>query len=239
MEPCSTSSPSGWCCDRFGSTMSPAFAAYRSDPDVARYQSWQIPYPPAEANGSSRPSGTPSSAGRASGCSWAPSTGSPARCAATARCTSWPTSRDRRGRRHLRARAPGHGPGERGPRRRGDPVVRGSTGSTGSRPGRRPQRRRPPPARAPRPPVRGPPRRGRLVQGRVDHAAHLRGPAPDWITPRRPRPMVESPVLEGPRVRIEPIGPERARALLAGRPEPGLGWEEGFPRRRCSPACSG
>jgi RimJ/RimL family protein N-acetyltransferase len=30
-------------------------------------------------------------------------------------------------------------------------------------------------------------------------------------------------------VRLEPIGPERARALLAGRPEPGLGWEEGFP----------
>jgi RimJ/RimL family protein N-acetyltransferase len=37
------------------------------------------------------------------------------------------------------------------------------------------------------------------------------------------------PTLEGPGVRIEPIGPDRARALLAGRPEPDLGWEEGFP----------
>jgi RimJ/RimL family protein N-acetyltransferase len=27
----------------------PAFAAYRSDPGVARYQSWGTPYPPAEA----------------------------------------------------------------------------------------------------------------------------------------------------------------------------------------------
>jgi ribosomal-protein-alanine N-acetyltransferase len=30
-------------------------------------------------------------------------------------------------------------------------------------------------------------------------------------------------------VRIEPIGHERALALLAGRPEPELAWEEGFP----------
>jgi RimJ/RimL family protein N-acetyltransferase len=30
-------------------------------------------------------------------------------------------------------------------------------------------------------------------------------------------------------VRIEPIGPRRARALMAGTPEPGLAWEEGFP----------
>ena len=39
----------------------------------------------------------------------------------------------------------------------------------------------------------------------------------------------QGPVLEGARVRIEPIGHERARALLAGRPEPELPWEEGFP----------
>lgn len=39
----------------------------------------------------------------------------------------------------------------------------------------------------------------------------------------------QGPVLEGARVRIEPIGHERALALLAGRPEPGLAWEEGFP----------
>jgi RimJ/RimL family protein N-acetyltransferase len=38
-----------------------------------------------------------------------------------------------------------------------------------------------------------------------------------------------SPVLEGARVRIEPIGHERALALLAGRPEPELAWEDGFP----------
>jgi len=37
------------------------------------------------------------------------------------------------------------------------------------------------------------------------------------------------PVLAASRVRIEPIGPQRARALLAGDPEPGLAWEEGFP----------
>jgi RimJ/RimL family protein N-acetyltransferase len=30
-------------------------------------------------------------------------------------------------------------------------------------------------------------------------------------------------------VRLEPIGPARARALLAGRPEPGRAWEDGFP----------
>ena len=41
--------------------------------------------------------------------------------------------------------------------------------------------------------------------------------------------MRDAELLEGARVRLEPIGPERARALLAGRPEPGLGWEEGFP----------
>jgi len=35
--------------------------------------------------------------------------------------------------------------------------------------------------------------------------------------------------LQGARVRIEPIGAVRARALLAGRPEPKLAWEEGFP----------
>ncbi|MEA2285039.1 MAG: hypothetical protein QOJ21_1082 [Solirubrobacteraceae bacterium] len=44
-----------------------------------------------------------------------------------------------------------------------------------------------------------------------------------------PESAPQGPVLEGPRVRIEPIGPERALALLAGRPEPDLGWEEGFP----------
>src|SRR4051794_17704022 len=37
------------------------------------------------------------------------------------------------------------------------------------------------------------------------------------------------PVLEGSRVRVEPIGEERALALLAGTPEPTLGWEDGFP----------
>jgi RimJ/RimL family protein N-acetyltransferase len=39
----------------------------------------------------------------------------------------------------------------------------------------------------------------------------------------------QGPVLEGSWVRIEPIGPERALALLGGRPEPELGWAEGFP----------
>jgi RimJ/RimL family protein N-acetyltransferase len=36
-------------------------------------------------------------------------------------------------------------------------------------------------------------------------------------------------ILETSRIRIEPIGPDRARALLGGVPEPGLAWEEGFP----------
>jgi RimJ/RimL family protein N-acetyltransferase len=46
---------------------------------------------------------------------------------------------------------------------------------------------------------------------------------------RRRESTRNGPVLEGPRVRIEPIGRERALALLAGRPEPDLAWEEGFP----------
>ena len=41
--------------------------------------------------------------------------------------------------------------------------------------------------------------------------------------------MTPAPVLHGSRVRIEPIDAERARALLEGRPEPELGWEDGFP----------
>ncbi len=41
--------------------------------------------------------------------------------------------------------------------------------------------------------------------------------------------MTPAPVLHGLRVRIEPIDAERARALLEGRPEPELGWEDGFP----------
>jgi RimJ/RimL family protein N-acetyltransferase len=36
-------------------------------------------------------------------------------------------------------------------------------------------------------------------------------------------------VLQGARVRIEPIGAVRARALLTGRPERELAWEQGFP----------
>jgi RimJ/RimL family protein N-acetyltransferase len=39
-----------------------------------------------------------------------------------------------------------------------------------------------------------------------------------------------APVLESARVRLEPIGPARARAFLAGTPEPGLAWEDGFPQ---------
>jgi Acetyltransferase (GNAT) domain len=39
----------------------------------------------------------------------------------------------------------------------------------------------------------------------------------------------QGPTLEGARVRIEPISRERALALLAGRHEPELAWEEGFP----------
>lgn len=39
----------------------------------------------------------------------------------------------------------------------------------------------------------------------------------------------QGPVLQGAHMRIEPIGHERALALLAGRPEPELAWEEGFP----------
>jgi RimJ/RimL family protein N-acetyltransferase len=45
----------------------------------------------------------------------------------------------------------------------------------------------------------------------------------------RAEPVAQGPVLQASRVRIEPIGAERARALLAGRPEPELAWEEGFP----------
>lgn len=36
-------------------------------------------------------------------------------------------------------------------------------------------------------------------------------------------------MLSSPRVRLDPITPRRARAMLAGTPEPDLPWEEGFP----------
>jgi ribosomal protein S18 acetylase RimI-like enzyme len=48
------------------------------------------------------------------------------------------------------------------------------------------------------------------------------------VTSVRPTPDL-GPVLQTSRVRIEPIGLDRARALLGGVPEPGLAWEEGFP----------
>lgn len=38
-----------------------------------------------------------------------------------------------------------------------------------------------------------------------------------------------TPVLRGPRVRLEPIDPQLARAMLAAEPRPGLAWERGFP----------
>src|SRR3954452_5243296 len=44
-----------------------------------------------------------------------------------------------------------------------------------------------------------------------------------------PRVTRHGPVLEGSRVRLEPIGAGRARPLLTGRPEPSLPWEDGFP----------
>ena len=36
-------------------------------------------------------------------------------------------------------------------------------------------------------------------------------------------------MLSSERVRLDPIGPRQARAMLAGRPEPDLPWAEGFP----------
>jgi RimJ/RimL family protein N-acetyltransferase len=36
-------------------------------------------------------------------------------------------------------------------------------------------------------------------------------------------------MLSSPRVCLVPIGPRQARAMLAGKPEPDLPWEEGFP----------
>jgi RimJ/RimL family protein N-acetyltransferase len=36
-------------------------------------------------------------------------------------------------------------------------------------------------------------------------------------------------MLSSARVRLEPITPRQARAMLAGRPEPDLPWEDGFP----------
>jgi RimJ/RimL family protein N-acetyltransferase len=41
--------------------------------------------------------------------------------------------------------------------------------------------------------------------------------------------MPPTHALESDRVRLEPIDEPIAAALLAGRPEPGLAWEEGFP----------
>ncbi len=37
------------------------------------------------------------------------------------------------------------------------------------------------------------------------------------------------PVLSGPRVRVEPIDSQLARAMVAGVPGPNLAWAEGFP----------
>src|SRR5215218_6687419 len=37
------------------------------------------------------------------------------------------------------------------------------------------------------------------------------------------------PTLSSPRVRLEPIVPRQARAMLRGTPEPDLAWEQGFP----------
>ena len=77
---------------------------------------------------------------------------------------------------------------------------------------------------------------GELGAGRVDDAAAgpalvatilgavTTRPGPDREPAQRPGPR-------GARVRIEPIGRERALALLAGRPEPELAWAEGFPPR--------
>jgi RimJ/RimL family protein N-acetyltransferase len=36
-------------------------------------------------------------------------------------------------------------------------------------------------------------------------------------------------MLSSARVRLEPIGPRQARAMLAGTPDPDLPWEDGFP----------
>jgi RimJ/RimL family protein N-acetyltransferase len=36
-------------------------------------------------------------------------------------------------------------------------------------------------------------------------------------------------MLSSARVRLEPIGPRQARAMLAGTPEPDLAWADGFP----------
>lgn len=37
------------------------------------------------------------------------------------------------------------------------------------------------------------------------------------------------PVLSGAAVRLQPIDPRLARAMLAGAPDPDLAWEQGFP----------
>ena len=101
---------------------------------------------------------------------------------------------DRRGGRDLRSRDPGQRTGDGGARRAGDAAVRSARHPSGLRRGGRSQPSRPPPARTAGLPLRGAPGRGRLVQGRVDHAARLRLPAP-----RMERARPEGRALSGSR----------------------------------------
>jgi RimJ/RimL family protein N-acetyltransferase len=71
----------------------PDFVAYRSDPEVARYQSWDGTYSMADAERFSPRNEALRSAVRERGCSWPRSTGSVELYAATAPCALRPISR--------------------------------------------------------------------------------------------------------------------------------------------------
>ena len=88
----------------------PAFAAYRSDPDVARYQSWDTSYyARPTANVSSRRSKVSTSAILGRGCRWRPSNGPPGAVRRLRGAGRDRSTADRRGRRHARAREQGSG----------------------------------------------------------------------------------------------------------------------------------
>ena len=155
-----------------------AFAAYRSAPEVARFQSWDSPYPMAEAerflaSQQGVELGTP---------------GAWVQLAAVGRDDGW-----LRGDCAVRVADDQPATAEVGvtfaPAAQGSGLATEALAAVVTRlfedhglhrvyaRGRRPQPRRPPPLRALGLPLRGAPRGGRLVQGRVVHAAGLRGPA--------------------------------------------------------------
>ena len=123
-----------------------------ASPTSPRYQSWDVPYSPADARGvRRRAAGRRVRRSRAVGCSWPSPTGPAGHAVRRLRRASRDgAAADRRGRHHVRGVQPGPGAGDRGAGRRGQPAVRRPRHPPRLRPGRRPQPCRSPPLRTPR-----------------------------------------------------------------------------------------